>query len=168
MTASRTAVCGRKPVLRVCGLAACVAEERETQIQKRDQHDRGDKNKQRERLIPLKQSERNESAEYDTRSNRDAAMPQPFLVCRGSAADPKPRSDSKPNPLDHEHGNVRCHRIGFHRPSHCWAGKSIRRMPTMVATLLAQACQNNQTRCRSRSAPIPLSSARCWRSFNGG
>jgi hypothetical protein len=114
MTASRTVVGGRKPVLRARGLAKCVAEERETQIQKRDQHDCGDKNKQRKRLMPLKQSERNENAEY---GNRDAATPQPFLVCLGSAAGPKPRSDSKHNPRDHEHGNVRFHRSGFHRPS---------------------------------------------------
>jgi hypothetical protein len=45
-------VCGGKPVLGVRHLAARIAEKRKTQVQKRDEHEKRQENKQRAWLMP--------------------------------------------------------------------------------------------------------------------
>jgi len=61
-------------------LATRIAEESKTKIQKRDQHQKRNEDKQRQRLMPRKYGEREEDAKYDARSDRDAPVPKPFLV----------------------------------------------------------------------------------------
>jgi hypothetical protein len=60
--------------------SARIAEECETEVQKRDQHEKWSEDKQRKWLMPRKYGECEEEAEYHAYTDGDAPVPKPLLV----------------------------------------------------------------------------------------
>jgi len=76
----RTEMDRTPPELIINPAIAALAEVSKAEIEPRNEHERRNKDEQRERLMPLKQSECGEGTENDTCANANATIPQPLLI----------------------------------------------------------------------------------------